>query len=150
MTESEGTFELPLVRCCTASLRTSTTASEFLFFSFGNFVGDVRVKFVVHFDESAEMILINLETFLLQVGGSCNAGRDVRLNVLNYMSNCLKRSWSNLQARASEIACHDSRFSLKLAVAFLSTRAMASATASISPFIAVRSASIAIALFFRL
>merc|ERR1719228_1370405 len=87
MTESEGTFELPLVRCCTASLRTSTTASEFLFFSFGNFVGDVRVKFVVHFDESAEMILINLETFLLQVGGSCNAGRDVRLNV----RDCLPR-----------------------------------------------------------
>jgi len=54
-----------------------------LLFAFGDLVFDVRMKLVMHFNQRAEMGLINLKTFFLQIRGSGNAGRNIRLDVLN-------------------------------------------------------------------
>jgi len=53
-----------------------------LFLSFGDFVFDVGVKFVVHFNERTEMVLINLEAFFLQIRSSRNTGGNIGLDVL--------------------------------------------------------------------
>jgi len=53
-----------------------------LLFALCDFVSDVRVEFVVHLYEGSQMVLINLESFLFQIGGSSNAGGHIGLNVL--------------------------------------------------------------------
>jgi len=53
-----------------------------LLFALCDFVSDVRVEFVVHLYEGSQMVLINLESFLFQIRGSCNAGGHIGLNVL--------------------------------------------------------------------
>ena len=58
---------MSLVRQIPISVRTSLYLDSLLscaldlLLSFGDFVGDIRMKFVVHFNEGAQMVLINLK-----------------------------------------------------------------------------------------
>jgi len=55
-----------------------------LFLPLLQFVGDVRMQFVVHLDQSSDILGIDGEAFLLEVGSSGQGSRDVGLNGLTF------------------------------------------------------------------
>ena len=58
------------------------TDDIYLLLSLLQFVGDVGMKLVMHFHQSSNIFGVDSESLLLQVGSSCQGGRDVRLDRL--------------------------------------------------------------------
>merc|ERR1719462_241857 len=56
------------------------TDDIYLLLSLLQFVGDVGMKLVMHFHQSSNIFGVDSESLLLQVGSSCQGGRDVRLD----------------------------------------------------------------------
>ena len=59
----------------------------YLLLSLLQFVGDVGMKLVMHFHQSSNIFGVDSESLLLQVGSSCQGGRDVRLDRLCQVGN---------------------------------------------------------------
>jgi len=58
------------------------TDDIYLLLSLLQFVGDVGMKLVMHFHQSSNIFGVDSKSLLLQVGSSCQGGRDVRLDRL--------------------------------------------------------------------
>merc|ERR1712200_305595 len=56
------------------------TDDIYLLLSLLQFVGDVGMKLVMHFHQSSNIFGVDSKSLLLQVGSSCQGGRDVRLD----------------------------------------------------------------------
>jgi len=77
--ERERDFASFIFCCCCVQLLLKMLS---LLLSLLQFVGDVGMKLVMHFHQSSNIFRVNRESFLLQVGGSCQRGGDIRLNGL--------------------------------------------------------------------